>query len=230
MSAASATVQNIRVLLRRGHLRQAGSSALFAAVVLLLSGMILLGINVSTMRKNFEWVQQTDDVLQQISTLESGVTGVELTVRGYALTDDTRFLVFQRNNLHIIELAADKLAGLIAHSPSQLSQFAALRQTVDVHCQLFTALTGLGPGHAREVAAAIVNRKYRDVMDKLRGQLSAFRQEERQLLVQRQETATAQASRTYDIAIGIVLTAFVLGVLGIVLAQSGRDHKIRTAL
>ncbi len=104
-------------LLRRGQLRHAGSQMLAVAGALLAAGMLLLGVNVSTMRHNFAWVQQADDVLLQISDLQTGIYGVELSVRGYALTDDPRFLVYVQNNARNVTDSTNKLGVLVANDP-----------------------------------------------------------------------------------------------------------------
>jgi len=195
---------------------------LVVAVALLLSAVILLGVNVSTMRKNFAWVQQADDVLLQLSALESGLIGDELTVRGYALTDDPQFLLYQRNNRRTVTDSMNKLGALVAGDVSQTARFVQLRRIVAKHSDIFGALTRLGPGHAREVASAILDKQNRAVTDDTRAQMASFRADEMTLLAERQAAAAQQASRAYNTAVVIVLTAFLLGTLGIAVGQFGR--------
>jgi len=226
MQAPSATLHGMRTLFERGHLREIGTPALFAAVVLLLSAMSLLGVNVSMMHHNFDWVQQADDVLQQISAVESGVIGDELSVRGYALTDDPRFLLYQQSNRHNAVDSMNKLRALVADDASQAARFAQLREIVNKHASIFGALTRSGPGHAQEVASAILDRGNRAVMDDMRTQLSSFRTYELRLLSERQAAAAKQVSRTYGIAVGIVVLAFLLGALGLAFMQFGRGKSV----
>lgn len=49
----SSAIRNVRILFERGHLRQAGTPTLFAAVVLLLSAMALLGVNITELRRSY---------------------------------------------------------------------------------------------------------------------------------------------------------------------------------
>ncbi|MDE1938718.1 MAG: CHASE3 domain-containing protein [Alphaproteobacteria bacterium] len=212
-------------LVRRGHLRHAATPLLVGAVTLLISAVILLGVNVTTMRKNFAWVQQADDVLLQISAVESGVVGNELTVRGYALTDDPRFLAYQKSNRERVIGSMNTLATLVSHDASQTARFGSLRKIVNRHSAIFGALIALGPGHAKQVAAAIVDPANRAVMDEMRRQLSAFQTAELRLLAERQATAARQASHTYDTAVVIVVAAFLLGGLGMLVAQHERGRN-----
>lgn len=224
MARSAESLDDFMVLVRRGYLRQAATPLLVGAVALLVSAVIMLGVNVSTMRKNFAWVQQADDVLQQLSGVETGVVGNELTVRGYALTNDPRFLLYQKANRQRVADSMNKLAALVAGDPLQAARFERLRRIVARHSAIFGALTGLGPGHAKDVAAAIVDPKNRSVMDKTRSQLDAFRGEELELLAERQADAAHQASRTYNIAVAIVVAAFLLGGLGVLVGRHGRDE------
>ena len=212
-------------LLRRGHLRHVGIQLLAVAGALLAAGMLLLGVNVSTMRHNFAWVQQADDVLLQISDLQTGIYGVELSVRGYALTDNPTFLVYVQNNQRKVMDSMTRLGVLVARDGSQTAQFAQLRKTISKHLEIFVGLTRLGPGHAQDVAAAIVDTGNRNVMNTARAELLAFRADEVKLLADRQAAAAAQASKTYGIATAIVVIAFLLGALGIVLSQFARGAK-----
>ena len=76
-------VEGIRILFQRGHMRQTGTSCLFGAVVLLLSGMMLLGANVSKLRDSYTRIQRSNAVLLQLDEVDAKLVGVEMTVRGY---------------------------------------------------------------------------------------------------------------------------------------------------
>jgi CHASE3 domain sensor protein len=171
------------------------------------------------MQHNFVWVQQADDVLLQIWGVESGITGDEMSVRGYALTDDPRFLAYQKNNRHRTTDSMRKLELLVANDTSESARLAGLRRITADHLNYFGALTRLGPGHARDVASAIVSKRCRSVMTEMRGQLSSYRSHELELLASRQVQAAQQASNTYVLAVGIVVAAFLLGGLGILVSR-----------
>lgn len=212
----------LTVLFQRGHLREMAPPTLVGAVALLISAVILLGANVSVMRRNFDWVQQADDVLLQISAVESGVIGDELSVRGYALTDDPQFLAYQRANRRSAANSMKKLGALVASDGSQAARYRQLQRIIARHADIFGTLTSLGPGHALAVASAIVDKGNRAVMDEMRAQIASFRADELLLLKERQAAAAEQASRSYATAMVIVVAAFLLGALGVVMSQFGR--------
>ncbi len=209
----------LHILVRRGHLRQMGMQMLAVAVVLLLSAVLLLGVNVSALHKSFAWVQRTNDMLVQIAEVETRLVGNELTVRGYALTDDPVFLTYQKSEQIQMTTAMRKLAALVAEEETQAGRFAKLRDLVSQRVAHFAHLTSLGPGHAQDVRAAIVDPGRRTVMRASRALLADMRAEELKLLAQRQAAATQQASRTYWLAVGIVVLAFVFGGLGLAAMQ-----------
>ena len=224
----TSTIENLKTLFQRGYLRQTGTPMLFAAIVLLLSGIVMLGANVSVLRANSAMVQRTDDALIQISEVDAKLVGVEMTVRGYALTDDPSFLRYQQYERSHIAAAMDRLAALIANEMSQASRFAELRDVVAKRLALYAYLSGLGPGHAKEVAAAITDPAKRHDMLSARSHLTDMRNQELKLLTERQGASARQASRTYALAIGIVVLAFGFGALGFVFALAGR-HKAAAA-
>ena len=204
-------------------MRQIGTPTLIGSVVLLISALLLLGANVSALRNSFAWVQRTDDVLVQLAAVETRLVGNELTVRGYALTDDPVFLTYQKNEQEQMATAMGKLSTLIAEEPSQKNRFTALRALVGKRMAHFADLTRLGPGHAQDVAVAIRDPNKRAVMRAARTQVIAMRNEELKLLANRQAAVAEQSTRAYELAIGIVVLAFVFAVLGFAFAQIGRN-------
>jgi CHASE3 domain sensor protein len=215
----------LHILVRRGHLRQVGTQMLAVAAALLLSAVLLLGVNVSALYKSFAWVQRTNDTLVQISEIEMRLIGNELTVRGYALTDDPVFLTYQKSEQLQMTTAMRKLAALVAEEDSQIGRFAKLRNSVDQRMSLFAYLTGLGPGHAQDVKAAILDHEKRVVMRDTRALLADMRAQELKLLVQRQAETAHKATRTYGLAIGIVILAFVFSALGLAFMLYGRSTQ-----
>jgi two-component system, LuxR family, sensor kinase FixL len=224
MNATAITVDRIKARLQHGHLRQAGTSCLFGAVVLLLSGMMLLGANVSKLRDSYNWIQRSNAVLLQIAEVDAKLVGVEMTVRGYALTDDPAFLRYQKYEREHVTAAMDKLAALIGADASHAASFGLLKSLVAKRLALYTYLSGLGPGHAQEVAAAIRDPAKRDDMLNARVLLVHFRDQEMRLLAERQNAAAEQAAGSYELAFVIVVLAFVLSAMGFAFMLYGRGR------
>lgn len=212
----------MKALFVRGHLREMGTPTLFAAVVLLLSGMVLLGANVSELRESYAWVQRSNNTLLRIAEVDSKLVGVEMTVRGYALTDDPAFLGYQRHERTRVTVALNKLTALMAYQPAQAGRLAKLRALVEKRLALYAYLSGLGPGHAKEVAAAITDPQKRNDMLGTRLTLEALRDDELKVLAARQDASARQAAHTYKLAFVVVVLAFLFSALGFVFTLYGR--------
>jgi CHASE3 domain sensor protein len=222
MSESATRPFRLGLLFQSGHLQLLGTPMLTGSVALLICGVLLLGMNVSALRQSFAWVQRSDDILIAVSDIKTHVVGNELTVRGYALTDDPIFLRYQKSELHALAENMGKLSRLMADDPTQQSRFVQLKAVVGRHTALFTHLTALGPGRATDVAYAIIDKDNRTVMNNARAALDKLRAIELAILARRQQTTELEVSRTYAMTVGIVVLAFGLGVIGIALLRYGR--------
>jgi CHASE3 domain sensor protein len=208
--------------LRHGHLREAGIQILAAAVGLLIASILLLAMNISHLRESFAQDERTDQAILLIDQVEARLLGVEMTVRGFALTDDAAFLQRGDRDRKSLQTAVTKLAAIMADEPTQKSRFAAMhalvRQRLDLYAYLAT------DEHAREVARAITDPQTRKVMSNAREKLKELREAEIALLGQRQAAMIAEARHTFYLAVGIVVLAFVAGALGLFLSQCGQQQ------
>jgi CHASE3 domain sensor protein len=193
--------------------------ALFAAAVLLLCAITLIGASYNRLRQTNAEVQRATSVLLQIAEVDAKLVGMEMTVRGYALTDDPAFL--KRENYERIHLisAMQQLGGLIARESSQREGFAHLRVVVAKRIALYAYLSGPGIDRAREVARVITDTDKRREMLSGRLTLNALRDRELKLLQDRQAAQERDAWNAFLIAIGIIVTAFVLGGIGLLISQ-----------
>lgn len=222
MQSAAVISQRVNTLFQGGCLRQIGTPTLFAAVVLLLSSMMLLSANVSKLRDSFAWVQHSNSVLLQLADAEAKVVGVEMATRGYALTDDPAFLGRQKNERKSTAIAMDKLAALLGADTFRADRLTRLRGLITEREAHFAQLSGLGPGHAQDVAVAIRDPIKRGQMGDVHGLFQALRADELKVLAERQSAVARQAERTYGLAIGIVILAFAFSALGFVFTLYGR--------
>lgn len=208
--------ESLLVEAKRGHLRDLGLPTVFGAIVLFVSATLLLGVNVSALRDNLKWMEHAQKVLMGMADVETGILGDELTVRGYALTGDKRFLVFQKLERAKSLKAANELTALTAAEPEHAAQFRQVRRDFDRHMQIFGNLAGKGPDI---VAKAIVDPEVRANMRRSRNGLAALRAAEVHDLGERQREMTSQISRAFVLAVGIIVAAFVLGGFGLVATQ-----------
>ena len=203
-------------------MRQIGTPTLIGSVVLLICALLLLGANVSALRNSFAWVQRTDDTLLRMSDVEVHVVNDDLAMRGYTLNGDPSFVTYQKMEQQKAEDAMKRLAALLSGEASQAKRFAEVRRLTEQRLALFANLMDLGPGHQQEVGAAVLGPENRTVMRAARAEMAVLRAEELKLLANRQAAVAEQSTRAYELAIGIVILAFVFGALGFAFAQIGR--------
>lgn len=210
---------------RRGHLRDLGLPTMFGAIVLLVSATLLLGANISALRGSLARMDHSQKVLNTISELETGLLGEEMVVRGYALTGDASFLRMQALGARNREAACNKLTGLMAAEPQRAAEVNRVMQDIARHVEIFGNLSGYGPDKAAVVAHAIVDPGVRDNMRKVRSGLKQLRAAELDDLSAHQRAITGQLGRAFVLAIGIIITAFILGGIGMWAAQLSGPKK-----
>lgn len=204
---------------RLRYLREMGLPTLFGAIVLLGSAALLLFANVTALHSNMDAIRLSQKVLAQVANLETGIQGEELAIRGYALTGDGRFLDFQDYHRKQTEDALTVLQPLMASDPRRAAQYRQVSGSVKAHLEIFGKLRGNGPDRASVVAKAIVDPPLRRNMQDVREELSALRETEVNYLGSREGQMTNQITRAFELAIGIMVAAFVLGGLGVWIAR-----------
>jgi CHASE3 domain sensor protein len=198
---------------------------MFGAIVLLVSATLLLGANVSALRASLARMDHAQKVLNTISGLETGLLGEEMIVRGYALTGDASFLRMQKIGAQNRETAREELASLMASEPQRAAQVRQVMHDIARHVEIFGSLSGKGPDKAAEVARAIVDPGVRDNMRSVRRGLRQLRAAELDELSSHQRDITGQLGRAFSLAVGIIITAFVLGGIGMWAAQLKGPQK-----
>jgi CHASE3 domain sensor protein len=207
------------VAAKHSHLRDMGVPILFGAVVLLVSATLLLGANISALRSNLNRVDRSQKVLTQISEIESGMLGNELTARGYALTGDPSFLSLEKGGNVRRDKAIAELGRLMADKPQHALKFREVMRAVNLHKANFGKLTGIGPDRAAIVAQAIVDPEIRANSFDTRKLLRELRTAEMGDAAARQREMAGQISSAFFLAMGIIIVAFLLGWAGMWMAQ-----------
>lgn len=214
-----AAEDSVLVVARRGHLRELGLPTIFGAAVLFVSATLLLGVNISALQDNLSLLQHCQEVLSNVTTLETAIMGDEMTVRGYALTGDKRFLEYQDNE-HLKAVLAMRALDRLTESESEHAKLnAEVRNNVVRHLAIFGALKGSGPEKAALVAKAAIDPNIRAITGRARRGLAELRSQEQAKLAARQREMAAQISRAYFLSIGIILAAVLLGGFGLLASQ-----------
>jgi CHASE3 domain sensor protein len=210
-------LQIFRQLLHRGRLRSVGTQFMIMSAVLLAASILMLWVSYGHLQHSFEIDERTDEALLLIDEVEAKLVGVEMTVRGFALTGEPTFLQWGARDRRDLEADMVKLEASMALEPQQKPRFAEMRALVRQRLDLYAYLGG----HKDEVAHAIVDPKTRDVMHQARQRLAGLRKAQISLLAVRQAEMATRARSTLFLTTGIVIFAFLSVVTGIVLARGG---------
>ncbi|MDR3527732.1 MAG: CHASE3 domain-containing protein [Rhizomicrobium sp.] len=207
--------------------REFGISALFAAVVLFVAAMAMLGRNVEQLRESFADSERSAAVLRQIDQVHINITGTELTVRGFALSGDPVFVSYHKHIHKELVIAMTALGELVRDTPDLQADFVSLEKQVAEHEAIYTELLADGAAGRQKVAEAITNPAKRRSRGAVLALLVHMDAQENALLTERRQAAEAKAGRTFALAIGIAIFAFVAGTIGFALTFFGRGPALR---
>lgn len=223
MPESSALLGTLRPLLKKGWLRPVGKQVMIVSAVLLLAAILLLGVNYDHLSRSYQLDEETDAAMATIDRTESKLVGVEMSLRGYALTHQPEFLRWRQRERHDLEDQLDQLAAALINEPAQKSIFAETRSLIMKRIALYDYLAT--PEHAGEVAHVITDPVLREDMRQARTKLTEMRRIQRTLKQERQKAMVAEARDTVALTGGIVVLAFLSVVLGIIMVLSGEHTE-----
>lgn len=207
---------------RRGHLRAAGTEILVAAIMLLIAGMMLLGVNISELHNIGVSVQQSDAALLQIAEVDNNILGLELSMRGYALSQRPDYVQSYRQRSTRLRTSLRDLSVRLADQPEQAARLADLNRFAAERFATFDALLALGPQGRDTVIRTIVDPQLRTTRIAAQDVLYAVRTDELARTSARQGLGERKVEQTFLLAAVIVVVAFALAICGLVLAGGGR--------
>lgn len=218
---------DLTTYLQRIDLREFGISALFAAMVLFITAMVMLDQNVSQVRTSFSSVERAYQVQKQIDAVNNRMAGVEMTVRGYALTGDPAFIERHQRSHAYVDAAIADLGRLIGSDTALEADYAALKLAVGRHEDLYGSLIGIGPDRQALVAQAITDPNKRAIQKAAIDALNRIEATELRLMAERRAKVEDGARMTYGIALAVAALAFLTGTLGFALVLFGKRQAVR---
>lgn len=198
---------------------------LFGAIVLLVSATLMLGVNISALRGSLDGMEHSQQVLNNVATLENGLMGYELTVRGYALTGDPSFISMQKAGAARRQKAIANLTRLVTHDSDHVGALHSALAGIERHTATYEKLAGTGASQVAIVAKTILDPAVRANTLRTRTSLAYLRDTEMRKLADRQRDITSQLFRAFFLAITIIVAAFLLGGIGVWASQIGRREK-----
>lgn len=205
------------------HLKQ--SSTLLAVGFAILALTIAAALGVSFGQANDErWVRHTLEVEYRIANLLARLQDAEAAQRGFLITGDESYLGPYEEVRRTLPADLNRLAQDIDDNPRQVAALSRLRPLVDQRLQSLATGIRLRRTEGFEPAIAyLAQGRGKALMEEIRRQTRAMRQEESQLLAQRQ----AQLRNT-RIGLQAVLVGGFIGLVGLTIFAV-RDSRRRFA-
>jgi signal transduction histidine kinase len=187
------------------------TSALAAAVIL-----VTLWLS-SLTRSQYDWVQHTLAVRNQLTNVLSLVQSAETGQRGYLLTDSQAYLIPYDRGVAGLEPAIGELNRLVQDNTEQLRAVAQLRDLVAAKLgELQATIDARKAGSKDEALATVRSDEGLRLMDAIRQLLTAMEGVENRLLSERQAQADVTNFRVQagaGLALLLILAAGYLGLL-----------------
>lgn len=219
MTAGRNFAQTMLYHVRLGHLRRAGGEVLVASVVLLLAGMLLMGMNVSALRRIGAAMQHSHMTVRLIDQLDDGITGAELAARGYLLSGNVFFRDRYFVRLDQVRIAQGQLAAVQSDQPdavaalNRFGAFIASRRNV-LDPVLSAPVPAPGALNMDDIASP---RVWQTRMDVERA-LYDIRDRELERVGAMQQQAQQRSRDVFMLALVFATTAVLLAGMGLFLA------------
>jgi PAS domain S-box-containing protein len=164
------------------------------------------------MHEDSFWVAHTHEVLVSLSEILSSLKDAETGVRGFLITNETRFLAPYDTARGQIDGAIEHFASLTVDNPIQQAQVPQLKELAAAEMAVLAQTVATqkqgGPGAVDKLA---VLDRGKQMMDSIRALVREMQQHERELRVVRQNVS----DRAYQSAIASSVLAVVLGLAAV---------------
>jgi signal transduction histidine kinase len=198
-------------------------SAGFLVLVIISTASVLL---VTKAREDFGWVVHTIEVESQLNTLLLEVRRAESGARGYLLTGGEEFLTDHNAAVAAIYPDLDRLKGLIADNPLEVTHLERLRAAIEIRLGQFEREKALAAqGDAAASAALVRSAAAGNTTATIQDTADAMRAEEKRLFALR--TANADRSQQLATIVTIIGSALVVLLAGISIALVRRSSRAR---
>jgi len=214
-------------VLEHGLLRGIGFPLLIVSLVMFVAAMVLLGANVSEVHRSYARVQRVNDALIQIAMVNADMLRSEMIVRGYALSDDPVYLIWQDEAKTNLRKRLAALAAAFSGQAVQQADLERLRAMLHDHDATWDRLMRLVPvDKARVVSEMVAYGKAarRTPIERL---LVKLQEDEDKLLERHQRLAEDQVAGAYRSAVGFSVLALIFGALGFAFVLQGRRRQRR---
>jgi PAS domain S-box-containing protein len=202
-----------------------GGFAVLLAVLLINTAVTRRQIAVQD--SNQAWVEHTQRVQLELTTVESLLKDAETGQRGYLYTGEARYLEPYNTAVQQIDSHITTLAELVTDNPKQLSHVMTLRTLSRVKLEeLATTIALFGEGRKDEARGIVLSDMGKRTMDQVRAQTAEMAREESSLESARLEavsSSTRSLMRTLYLATALAIAGLVFLALYILREMDQRE-------
>jgi CHASE3 domain sensor protein len=207
----------------KSQLSEMGKAMLVAGLALLVATGVLLVSAERDLRKSNAAVQRTNSALLQLAEIKSLVIGVDYSARGYALTGEKLFLDHEYEKQRDLKLGIAELSRLA--NSHRAGDIARLSHLTDRHAAVYAQFVKNGAGDTKTMAALITNPVERKKRYDALGSVETLHTALMGDLVAEQALAERQQHYTMILTFVIVATAFLGGILEVVMKTVLRRRR-----
>jgi len=200
------------------------------ALGLFVVAALALNFNLTRQSDSLGWVDHTNQVLRNISAVESRILQAESGERGYLLTGESSYLDNYNNSQSEIPKLLEVLRRLVTDNPDQIQRLDQLRPSIEARLAEFKQVIELGPARMNEALAFLRTVQSRHLTAVIQEGLGQFRQAELALLDERQERADRDTILATLSAAALAVLAMLSAAMGAFLLKDQRaGRQVRVA-
>ena len=196
------------------HKRLSVISGFAVLLAVLLINTVITRKRLDVQDSNQAWVTHTQQVLLELSTVESLLKDAETGQRGYLYTDEKGYLDPYHSALNQLAFHLDKLAGLVADNSTQNQRIPQLRALAKAKMDELAKTIALHQSGKREDARAeVLSGSGRRIMEDIRALSNEMSTDERAL----ESTRLESVHRSTTALVATLYLTSALAVIGLVL-------------
>ncbi|MGH9522767.1 MAG: CHASE3 domain-containing protein, partial [Terriglobales bacterium] len=184
------------------------------------------------MQQTADWLNHTNEVRAELSSLLLYIRAAEADSRGYVITGDPDYLAAYQQSRRQEPAIFDKVARLTADNPDQQRRLIHARATIDAKFNILDK--NIETRRRGDVAAAIrfvSSGEGKRLMDAVERELAAMGDEESRLLHERQQQYQASTRRAQDMFFVLLFADItLLGAVYVTIAQHLEERRSHLAI
>lgn len=168
-------------------------------------------LNNRTFAETSNQVAQTNRVLYHTETILTLIMETESGQRGYVITGDSAFLRPYKRNVTPVRENLNTLIRLTSDNPAQQLRLARLRPLIESKISFMAQSVEARDANAGEGHASVFSMRGKQLMDEIKQEVAAIKEEESKLLAQRIQTTEEEHTKFMTTFAGLLsITAIIL--------------------